>query len=250
MDLLRVISHHRARLATPIRTIQKVYTDADVDSVPFGGGVSSRRPFLLIEPPHKINGDDKIKSQSGSDSSKSEAKVVGTTNQQTKSKQPSAADTKTNVKNNEVPNPSSKVDAGAAAGEKSDTKTSSKPVPKADSKTDQLKGELTQKPSDDKIPFKTISESSELNGGAKAAANPTVTASKQETERGSGGTSPSTSRPALEDNIVLGVALEGSKRTLPIEDEVITTPPVEAKELTSSRTGNGSSSSEKDKASE
>ncbi|XP_011626432.1 mechanosensitive ion channel protein 2, chloroplastic isoform X1 [Amborella trichopoda] len=55
LDLLRVISHHRARLATPIRTVQKYYGDADLENVPFSesvfnrGGVHSR-PFLLLEP--------------------------------------------------------------------------------------------------------------------------------------------------------------------------------------------------------
>ncbi|KAL9660456.1 hypothetical protein QQ045_025271 [Rhodiola kirilowii] len=74
LDLLRVISHHRARLATPIRTIQKVYTDADMDSVPFGDR-NGRRPFLLIEP-RKINGDDKSKAQSRSDSIKSSKRTL------------------------------------------------------------------------------------------------------------------------------------------------------------------------------
>lgn len=191
--------------------------------------MSSRRPFLLIEPPHKINSDDKIKSPSRSDSVKSEAKVLGTSNQDTKSK--------TNVKNNEVATTEPK------GGEKVNSKASSKSLPKTDSKTDPLS---TQNPSDDMRPEKTVLENSESNGkaaapapdstGAKSAANPTVT------------TSPPTSRAALEDNIVLGVALEGSKRTLPIEDEVVTSPLLEAKELTPSRTGNGSSISEKDRA--
>ena len=37
LDLLRVISHHRARLATPIRTVQKIYGEADLENVPFAG---------------------------------------------------------------------------------------------------------------------------------------------------------------------------------------------------------------------
>ncbi|CAM8992006.1 unnamed protein product [Rhodiola kirilowii] len=250
LDLLRVISHHRARLATPIRTIQKVYTDADMDSVPFGdhGGVSSRRPFLLIEP-RKINGDDKSKAQSGSDSIKS----VGSTNQDPKTKQPPAADTMINIKNSEVPKPSSKVEAGAAAvstpepkaGEKLNAKSSSKYILKADSNS-KMGG---QKPIDEEKSIQTVPENSEQNGKAassKVSGNMAMTSSKQEADRLSVGTLPPTARPALEDNIVLGVALEGSKRTLPMEDEVVATP-VEAKELTPCRDGSGSSTSEKDR---
>ncbi|KAJ8543999.1 hypothetical protein K7X08_025617 [Anisodus acutangulus] len=52
LDLLRVIRHHRARLATPIRTVQKIYSDADLDNMPydsaFNRGAASTRPLLLI----------------------------------------------------------------------------------------------------------------------------------------------------------------------------------------------------------
>ncbi|XP_047148601.1 mechanosensitive ion channel protein 2, chloroplastic-like [Vigna umbellata] len=60
LDLLRVISHHRARLATPIRTVQKMCSDTDFDIDPFDDTVSSRsrstknRPFALIDPPYKV----------------------------------------------------------------------------------------------------------------------------------------------------------------------------------------------------
>ncbi|KAK9285305.1 hypothetical protein L1049_024496 [Liquidambar formosana] len=56
------------------------------------------------------------------------------------------------------------------------------------------------------------------------------------------------SRPALEENIVLGVALKGSKRTLPIDDGMAPPPaPAEGKELAARRGGNGSQTAEKDK---
>jgi MscS family membrane protein len=42
----------------------------------------------------------------------------------------------------------------------------------------------------------------------------------------------------LEENLVLGVALEGSKRTLPIEEEMDPSPfPIESKELAACRNG-------------
>ena len=52
--------------------------------------------------------------------------------------------------------------------------------------------------------------------------------------------SPSPVCPPLEENIVLGVALEGSKRTLPIEEDMVPSP-MESKEFTASRNGSGSS---------
>lgn len=61
LDLLKVISHHRARLATTIRTVQKVCIDTDLDSIdPFDVHISSRtrstknRPFPLVDPPYKV----------------------------------------------------------------------------------------------------------------------------------------------------------------------------------------------------
>lgn len=132
MDLLRVISHHRARLATPIRTVQKIYGEGDVEKIPFADSVfthprpASNRPFLLIEPSYKINGEEKPKP--------SKDDPVGKTSE--------------------------------LSTERSDTSSSS-----LQTKQDSVK------PS-----------------------------------------TPSASM-ALEENIVLGVALEGSKRTLPIEEE-------------------------------
>ena len=70
LDLLRVIGHHRAWLATPTRTLLKVYSDADLENIPFAdsiynrGGVPSNRPLLLIEPSYKINGEDRTKGRS------------------------------------------------------------------------------------------------------------------------------------------------------------------------------------------
>lgn len=57
---------------------------------------------------------------------------------------------------------------------------------------------------------------------------------------------PSVTRPPLEENIVLGVALEGAKRTLPIEEEEIAASSsmhaeTKDKELAGSRNGAGSS---------
>ncbi|MCH98364.1 mechanosensitive ion channel protein 2 chloroplastic-like, partial [Trifolium medium] len=86
LDLLRVVSHHRARLATPIRTVQKVYSEPASENIPFGDSIFTRsraavnRPFLLIEPPYKVNGEDKVKPSTRSTRANEEkdAKIVET----------------------------------------------------------------------------------------------------------------------------------------------------------------------------
>ncbi|EYU39302.1 hypothetical protein MIMGU_mgv11b010457mg [Erythranthe guttata] len=161
-DLLRVITHHRARLATPIRTIQKTYRDADVDTVPFPDSIfswgaaaaSSSNRALLIEPSYKIEDEeeeeqDKTKSHARpkSDESATESKAENNTAAASKS----------------------------SGGEKTD---------------EQNNGQVDIKSS--KSPSKSASHNT--NGKNSAISS-------------------------LEENIVLGVALDGSKRSLPIDEE-------------------------------
>jgi len=63
LDLLRVISHHRARLATPIRTVQKVYGDSETQNIPFEETIFRRGVPKLIESP-KLTVEDKVKQRS------------------------------------------------------------------------------------------------------------------------------------------------------------------------------------------
>lgn len=53
MDLLKVISHHGARLATPIRSVQRVLDETESRSSPFrdmrNANHSQRRPLLLLD---------------------------------------------------------------------------------------------------------------------------------------------------------------------------------------------------------
>lgn len=53
MDLLKVISHHGARLATPIRSVQRVLDETESRSSPFrdmrNANQTQRRPFLLLD---------------------------------------------------------------------------------------------------------------------------------------------------------------------------------------------------------
>lgn len=162
LDLLRVISHHRARLATPIRTVQKIYNDADLDGFPFAdsaftrGRGPSNRPLLLMEPNYKVNTEDKSKSQTKSSSVKSNTNTKTPDSKTKDTPPPVAADVNVNVKN----------------------------INKEVSVTD-------KKPNSDATSSSSVTEQK----GSRVGSN------------------------AMEENIVLGVALDGSKRTLPIEDE-------------------------------
>ncbi|KAF8411367.1 hypothetical protein HHK36_003916 [Tetracentron sinense] len=299
LDLLRVISHHRARLATPIRTVQKVYSDADIDNIPFGdtiftrAGAATNHPFLLIEPPYRINGDDKTKAQSRSVRTNvvQDAKVVATrmpdSKADTKVGTTSTSDSKADVKVGVAPASDSKADGKVSATSASDSKTDSKVAAMSDSKTPGFTDGSVQNNSDkqpkkaslgdarqnskvDSVPMvanastsppKSHLEGVGLNskdknlvgptseeplvtlsetGGEKAGVTPATSLSKQESERVPVAP-PSIARPALEENIVLGVALEGSRRTLPIEEGMAPSPtPAEGKELATCRNGNGS----------
>lgn len=222
LDLLRVISHHRARLATPIRTIRKMYTDADMENTPFGesiygpGGVASRRPLMLIEPSYKINGEDKSKSQNRASkpTSEQENKVLSP-----KSKETSSPDPKANVKVGESP-----VSDTNKVPDETGVKPGTKPVSK---------------------PATTAKDTTETSGAekpkAKRSGNP-IKSPKNEAQNETDGSTSSVSRTSLEENIVLGVALEGSKRTLPIEEEIHSSSSMEttdAKELTGARRSGG-----------
>lgn len=286
LDLLRVIRHHRARLATPIRTVQKIYSDADLENIPydsaFNRGASSTRPLLLIEPSYKINGEDRTKARpirvNGEEDSKEKATMKPAPDSKVETKSGPASDPK--VKETVPANSHGKdlsisdfkldpkVDKVALAETKDDlktpsdpnpskmtVKTTSKPISKADSKSAKAAT----------IDSKYLSESSSSNKQVKrntvdnSAASPSSdvrertggvsSTSKREDERLAAATQPSvSSKPALEENIVLGVALEGSKRTLPIEEEMSPpSNPTESKELATSRSSNASTIAEKDK---
>ena len=53
LDLMKVISHHHARLATPIRSVQRVLDDIEPRGAPFRdtnrSAESQGKPYLLIE---------------------------------------------------------------------------------------------------------------------------------------------------------------------------------------------------------
>ncbi|XP_058081758.1 mechanosensitive ion channel protein 2, chloroplastic isoform X2 [Magnolia sinica] len=237
LDLLRVISHHRARLATPIRTVQKIYGDADVENIPFSetiftrAGSATDRPFLLIEPPSRINGDDKAKARSVRASEEQDAKAAVASNSKVSSP---ASDS--SASNGPDIKPSKKTNSGDARTKSSKvdaiptTVTASTPSPKS-----QLDGlDSTGLNSKDTAP--------QTDGVSLGASHPNLGNERLPA------TPPPVARPTLEENIVLGVALEGSKRTLPIEEGMAPSlTAAETKERAAFRNTNGPSPAGKDK---
>lgn len=303
LDLLRVISHHRARLATPIRTVQKIYSDTDLDSMPFADSIFTRgrqaanRPLLLIEPSYKINGEDRTKSQTrltrtnGEQDSKtvvrptsdnhvdaksvtSDTKTKERPTSDFKAREVSLSDSKANFKVGDALNSDTKKANKVAAmpvsdakpGDKVVEKSKSKSTSKADCKFAEVSSSNSNSPVPDNATENNSNKKQPKNEGLESArqsivvenpsypspetsgdkANPSTSTLKQ-AERLPETQSP-TSRPVLEENIVLGVALDGSKRTLPIEEEMApsATAP-EVKEMATFRSGSGSPPADKDK---
>lgn len=296
LDLLRVISHHRARLATPIRTIQKIYSDAsdtDMENVPFTdsiynhGGVASKRPLLLIEPPYRINGEDKAKSQArsgrvtGEKDSKTKALTSDTkagTNAKSDSraKETPKSDSKGDANSGETPNSDAKVHTKSttvsASHSRVDDKMTVKSPPTSVLKTNSnateasgLGSKAAASVSDNLNKNKTSDAKSKTTSPANVSQNSKVTAvnSQEASTEKAGGlkessqskqerrsvSQPSSSRSTLEENIVLGVALEGSKRTLPIDEGIAShpTPPEEKEMAAASQNGTGSPITVKDR---
>ncbi|KAH6823452.1 MSCS-like 2 [Perilla frutescens var. hirtella] len=242
LDLLRVISHHRARLATPIRTVQKVYRDADLDGIPFSDsifswGATSNRPLMLIEPSDKINGEDKTKAQGRS------AHINGDEDEKATPRSTQSI-------------PDSKVDAKGETVHNINTKSRETEFSDHSAKeTQTMDTKDAKSPSDTKLgngatKSKTAPKSEEVAAGhnnklgqPQEGALPTSQL-KQDVRQ-----APPTKPSSLEENIVLGVALDGSKRTLPIdEDTVLPSNPEDMKELAPLRSGNGPAVTQKEKS--
>ncbi|XP_073154898.1 mechanosensitive ion channel protein 2, chloroplastic-like [Henckelia pumila] len=294
LDLLRVIRHHRARLATPIRTVQKVYTDADLDNVPYADSTFNRGapappagPLLLIEPSYKINGDDKTKppqartikingEEDNKDTgrstpdSKMDAQGESTLNADSKSRETVLPDSKENESLKEDVKPAIKVGQIAKADAKENSKVLEKSLSdqkfnivnasKSTSKTDIKAAEvsssdgsssrgLTQNTSNKKhLPSvgqeDTSASMPKPSGGKRLDDVSSPSQLKQDTRQQ---VTPPINKPSMEENIVLGVALEGSKRTLPIEEDMVPQQnPVDVKELAALRAGNGPAVTEKE----
>uniref|UniRef100_A0ACD5WWE0 Uncharacterized protein n=1 Tax=Avena sativa TaxID=4498 RepID=A0ACD5WWE0_AVESA len=194
LDLLTIVGHHRARLATQIRTVQKSYGNADIDNIPFGEDTYSRvraRP-ILIDTSARLSDDKKPRPASREDQ-----KVKASVSVETK---PASGD---GPDGSSLSNP-----------EKQEEK---KMVPEdirmKNSKNDHVKSTIPSPVT----PWAESTDPVASKPGKGKAQGPEAT--ERQGDSSVPGTNPKKeSRPAFEDNIVLGVALEGSKRTLPIDE--------------------------------
>ncbi|KAH1057652.1 hypothetical protein J1N35_035717 [Gossypium stocksii] len=237
LDLLRVISHHRARLATPIRTVQKMYSEPEIEDIPFAdtifrrSGAATNRPLLLIEPAYKISSDDKAKAPTRANeeiltpTSTSDSK--GNTNSG------SASDSK-----EDKVMASSTNNSGLSSNESGNSVPVGSVEVNSEKQLSESKGETRKTTSSGRVPVPNpqfANEESEIPLGVSQA--------KQDIDNKPVPV-PSVARPAsLEENIVLGVALEGSKLTLPIEEEMS----AEIEEMGSHQSGSRSYSVGQDK---
>ena len=240
LDLLRVISHHRARLATPIRTVQKTYSEVEIEDVPFAdtifrrSGAATNRP-LLIEPSYRINSDDKVKASTRANEEKDfieEATSTSDSKANTKSESTSTIDSKgdkVTASSTTISSSSSKVSLSEAQ--------SGNLVPdgsvevNSEEQFSEGRGETWKTTSSGRVVIteqspganpQSANEESEISLGVSQA--------KQDVDKSVA--LQSVARPSLEENIVLSVALEGSKLTLPIEEEIApSTLSTESKEL-------------------
>ncbi|XP_021903345.1 mechanosensitive ion channel protein 3, chloroplastic isoform X2 [Carica papaya] len=256
LDLFRVISHHRARLATPIRTVQKMHREADLENVPFADiftQASTYSPMILIETSYKIKDDEKVKSSTHSLQTNEEKDL--------KDEAPSTSDPKADVESDlastldskrekvrsasslKVAVPTSDFPSGDLVLENS-RQTISEELRNESTGGGGTEDEKSGLNSDDSFTTWNASEMSE-SGSGKSDNFSAGIPEKQDTERQI--SSASVFRPPLDDNIVLGVALEGSKLTLPIEEISVPSGQDETKELAAHWNGNCSPNLGKDK---
>lgn len=315
LDLLKVISHHHARLATPIRSVQRVQDDIEPRSSPFRdmnrSAEAQGRPYLLVEATAVSNGQRDTEqsgtSKNGASNTKEVAAgvdaVMGPSNEA-----PEFADPKVPGKHKpqlegldsmglnskditllgaafEKPPahiPESSDDSGQLgdkAGSKPTVESSQGKYDKAFNKApDQAggiksdkghtrSGETSSQPTSkksEKVASKAAAdpdsvslredkgmlqdEASELDLQAPwkedkdvrlETRRPQPVPLKMDADRG--GNTPASKAP-LKENLVLGVALDGPKRTLPLDEVARTT---EQKELVGSRNGNSGTGKER-----
>ncbi|XP_022929456.1 mechanosensitive ion channel protein 2, chloroplastic-like isoform X2 [Cucurbita moschata] len=278
LDLLRVIRHHRARLATPIRTVQKMHSDSDLESVPFSdsifghGGATLNRRMLMIEPPYKVYGDDRKQSHSRTSRTTGEQNgkpIARSSGDNKAAKETTPSERKTEVKPGEGRDSDAKIHSKVPMSTSEDKpsseskhKSSSRSVSSTNGIADMPTSDAKTTPSDadnsmqdsgsskksknssgsnNKQNYKPIHSSVSFQEDVKKPEGTTSSASQPRIE-GDQTTNPSTTKPGVEENIILGVALDGSKRTLPIEDDTPSSPQTTlgAKDLAAaSLNGNG-----------
>ncbi|XP_042452357.1 mechanosensitive ion channel protein 2, chloroplastic-like isoform X1 [Zingiber officinale] len=211
LDLLRVISHHRARLATPIRTVQKIYNDTDAENIPFADSAfrhpaSSRHSFFLIDSQSRLNSEDKFKPRANQDQINKTAATI-----ETKSVPSTGGGNSSRHQR--------KADSGDALPK--NMKAGIADAPSFDfSSTSQLCNPDTEE-STPRVDSQKPSASVAVGEGVDTKNVEKVQSKKLQAPK-----------PVFEDNIVLGVALEGSKLTLPIEEGMSSSAQFDGNEVT------------------
>uniref|UniRef100_A0A9I9DCJ5 Mechanosensitive ion channel protein 2, chloroplastic-like n=1 Tax=Cucumis melo TaxID=3656 RepID=A0A9I9DCJ5_CUCME len=254
LDLLRVIRHHGARLATPIRTMQKMHSDSDLESVPFSDsifghrGATLNRRMLMIEPPYKVHGEDRKQSHSRTSRTTGEqnGKPIARSSGDSKAaKETMSSDRKTEVKTGGDADTKKHSKVSMSVSEdKSSNELKHKPSSKSAASTSDMPtsdAKPTKSDADNSLEDSSPKQSEDSFGSNMQNFKPSLPAvSSPEDVKKPGGTTsaaasqqrivgeqttvpnPSTKKPGVEENIILGVALDGPKRTLPIEDNLPT----------------------------
>ncbi|GAB2283208.1 hypothetical protein Dimus_017733 [Dionaea muscipula] len=248
LDLVRVITYHEAQFATPVFTIHKTYVDTDLENTAFRsdrGAAAPHRPRLQLKAAFKVNGEDEAKGQSHSTHSnadqdrqtagqpasdrESDAKVKGIPVSEKDTLEVSKSGTRAESKVVETSDSVPRGNSGSAGPSVSDSKlpeTSEREREGADLSSSDTKG--SGKTSN--ISLKPSLENRQARGKVESPVLLENNDEKSDGPPGSGqpkqppAAQPPKPRPTLEENIVLGVALEGSKRTLPIDEEVAPAP--------------------------
>ncbi|KAH9690376.1 Mechanosensitive ion channel protein 3 [Citrus sinensis] len=251
LDLLRVISHHRARLATPIRTVQKIYSEPDLENIPFADTIfthsraAANRPFLLIEPSYKISSDDKIKASTrAARNEEKDTKVKPTSKSDSEAhSQAGLVSTPDYKEGKAIPTSTSTPGLKPQSGSLLPDSSVHEEQQKRGSEDPRKRSGSQNSEDTDRGAMSEKSVTNAESGSEKTDIPSAIPPANQDIEGSVA--SQSVARTPLEENIVLGVALEGSKRTLPIEEDMTSSSvPAESKELAASR--NGSRKEKKD----
>ncbi|MCO5564800.1 hypothetical protein L7F22_018468 [Adiantum nelumboides] len=293
LDLLKVISHHHARLATPIRSVQRVQEDIEPRTSPFRdmnrSAEAQGKPYLLVEATAVSNGARDTEQpgalKNGATNSKEVAAGVDAAHLGSSNETPDSPDSKVSSKHKPqlegldsmglnskditllgaaFEKPPAHIPESSDVSSQSGDKVPLKPI--AD--TSQGKHEKTFNKAPDQVSAADIDslplredkgtlqeEAKELNLQVPRKEDIDVrldtrrsqsvvqgAPSKLDVDRGLGTANSPAAKAQLEKNLVLGVALDGPKRTLPL-DEVA--PVAEHKELVGSRNGNSSTVKER-----
>lgn len=193
--------------------------EAEVDSAGFSDIIFNQaamnRRFMLIEPSYKINSDDNSKSPSPSPGQKSEERDLQEEPSETKAETENNGSAPVLISNAKKEKQKTALGSNSSTGTKgSPTSTSDQPVAqKSEEKKKESVGDSNKAEKDEVYDDEGTTEQT-LKSKARQVTEKSSGDSKARDSGGSGTSS------FLEENLVLGVALDGSKRTLPIDEEV------------------------------